>query len=212
MVRMNLKWTKLKKFNHIFFKEKATWWTRYQWRWPWSTTSKTFPSTKFCDNISKDIFHLARSLYVEVQSTMHFQTIYPDSIIGHWNVFFFEPIKDSNITKLQSFKSLHYNNNFLNFSLKCHQLILNISKLVLLDQKYRTILEWASSVISDSDRKACRYPINTDLLSTTKSGFCPLNVAKTSRSHSNYFNLSQTQSYHLSVEVVVFIAPRIVKY
>lgn len=95
----------------ISFLKKQPGWTRYQWRWPWSTTSPTFPSTKFCDNISKDIFHLARSLYVEVQSTMHFQTIYPDLIIGHWNVFFFEPIKDSNITKLQSFKSLHYNNN-----------------------------------------------------------------------------------------------------
>ena len=150
----------------ISFLKKQPGWTRYQWRWPWSTTSPTFPSTKFCDNISKDIFHLARSLYVEVQSTMHFQTIYPDLIIGHWNVFFFEPIRDSNITKLQSFKSLHYNNNFLNFSLKCHQHILNISKLVLLGQKYRTILEWASSVISDSARKACRYPINADLLNT----------------------------------------------
>lgn len=159
---MNLKLAKWKKFNHILQPR----WTRYQWRWPWSTTSPTFPSTKFCDNISKDIFHLARSLYVEVQSTMHFQTIYPDLIIGHWNVFFFEPIKDSNITKLQSFKSFHYNNNFLNFSLKCHQHILNISKLVLLGQKYRTILEWASSVISDSARKACRYPINADLLNT----------------------------------------------
>ena len=73
--------------------------------------SPTFPSTKFCDNISKVIYHWTGSLDVEVQSSMHFQTIYPDLEIGHWNVFFFEPIKDSNITKLQSFKSLYYNNN-----------------------------------------------------------------------------------------------------